>query len=638
MRRHLSVLLVLAVGLLGMASTQPPIESKVKPILEVGGLLFRDLNGNGALDPYEDWRLPVPQRVEDLLSRMTLEEKVGQMLHPTFIPRPDGSPPPFMEKWMRDLGIGFVLVRDLPGVRAAAECMNQLQEWCEASRLGIPVIVSMDSIHGLSYVNGGIVYPHNLGLAAIGDVELVRELVKASREEHLAVGVRMTLSPNADLATEPRWGRVYECQGEDAELAAALVRAQVETYQNGNDLNPESILTCVKHFPGAGPQMDGVDMAPIVSTLETLDYHLKPFVAAIEAGTGSVMPYYSIPLALDMMAALGSRATLQDLLRGKLGFTGIITTDWGMQFGIRQSGDFIGREISNDEALVIGVADAGVDVIGGASPRDIKDTVRLVEEGQIPEERIDDAVRRILAAKFKLGVFEDPYVDPDSAEEVVGSPEHQALSLEAARRSMTLIKNNGILPLKGTERILVAGLRAGDMDSLTGGWTSKQDGVTIVQAIEAATQGEVHYVPDAPQEAERLAAESDVAVVVVGEPAYMHNPPWGASSLELTSSQQEMLEAIHKTGTPIVVVVLLARPYILTWCAENAAAILVAYLPGTQGGIAIADVLFGEVNPQGKLPVQLPRSMDQVLQQRSDVPFDIDNPLFEHGFGLSYKE
>lgn len=626
--------------LLASAAEQPVIQARHKPILEVDGLLFRDRNANGQLDVYEDWRRPVEERVEDLLSQMTLAEKVAQMMHPTFIPRPDGSPPPFMEKWCRDLQIGFVLVRDLPSARAAAECMNKLQEWCEQSRLGIPIVVSMDSIHGLSYVNGGLVYPQNLGLAAIGDLDLVRALVEASRKEHLAVGVRMTLSPNADLATEPRWGRVYECPGEDPYFAAEFVRIYVETYQKGSSLNKESIICCVKHFPGAGPQMEGVDMAPIVSTAETLPLHLLPFKAAIEAGVASVMPYYSIPLALDTMAALGSRKTLQNLLRQQLGFTGIITTDWGMQFGIRQAGMFWGQEISNDEALIIGIDQAEVDAVGGASPRDITDVVRLVEAGKIRVDRIDDAVRRILKAKFLLGIFENPYVDPVYAEQIVGCAEHQALSLEAARRSMTLVKNDGVLPITNVASILVAGSRAGDVDSLTGGWTAKQTGLTVVDAIRALA-GEacrVHYVAEDPEEAKARAAESDVAIVVVGEPAYMHNPPWGASTLELTASQQKLLEAVRETGTPLVVVVLMARPYILTWCAENADAILIAYLPGTQGAQAIAETLFGLNNPQGRLPVQLPRTMEQVRNQRSDLPSDILDPLYERGFGLSYEK
>ncbi len=615
----------------------PDVAVQTKTILDVDGLSFRDLNGNGALDPYEDWRNTTEIRVLDLLGQMTLREKVAQMQHPTFIPAADGSPPPFLEDWMTEKSIGFILVRDLPSGRAAAECSNQLQAWSEASRLGIPVVISMDSVHGLSYVNGGIVYPHILGLTAAGDIDLIQRLAEASREEHLAVGVRMTLSPNADLATEPRWGRVMECAGEDADAAAEMVTAIVTSYQNGTSVNDESVMCCIKHFPGAGPELEGVDMAPIVSSEEMLEYHLKPFVAAIDAGVASIMPYYSIPLALDTVAALGSKATLTDLLRNELGFEGIVNTDWGMVWGIQQSAGFFGGELSTEEALVMGF-EAGVDVSGGSSMRELELTIQLVEAGDLSMDVVDAAVTRILTAKFDLGAFENPYVDPDAAEEIVGSAEHQALSLEAAEKTMTLLKNDGVLPLDEDVRILVAGARAADIDSLAGGWSSKQSGPTIVEALQArVAEGDVLFEAEDPVRAAELAAECDVAIVAVGEPAYMHNPPWGADTLELTRIQQDLMEAIDETGTPVIVVVMLARPYILTWCEENAAAILVAYLPGTQGGVAIGNVLFGDVEPTGTLPVQLPRTMEQVRSQESDVPFDMDDPLYEYGAGIGWE-
>jgi beta-glucosidase len=637
----LSVLVLCLVLPVQVAAEQPvQVQATVKPLLEVDGYIFKDLNANGQLDPYEDWRLSPEERAEDLLQQMTLKEKIAQMQHPTFVPRPDGSAPLFLEKWAQELNVGYVLVRDLPDGKTAAKTMNQLQSWCEASRLGIPILVSMDSVHGTSYVGGALVHPHNLGLAATRDVDLVRRLTEATREEHLAIGVRMTLSPVADIGTEPRWGRVMETFGEDPDLVAEMVKTQVLAFQNGPELNSRSVLTTVKHFPGSGPQMDGVDMAPIVASKETMyRHHLKPFIAAIEAGTGSVMPYYSIPLALDMMAALGSKVALQEVLRGELGFEGIITTDWGMIWGIQQSATFVGGEISHDEAIVIGVAEGQVDGIGGESIRLIDDMARLVDEGLIDEEIIDRAVRRTLVAKFKMGIFDNPYVDVEYAEQLVGCPEHQALSLEAARKSMTLLKNTGILPLKSPKKVLVAGLRAADMDSLTGGWTSQQSGVTILEEIKSRVEvqgGTVFYEGDNADAAAEMAKECDLAIVVVGEPAYMHSPPWGANTLEITPSQQEMLEAIAETGTPIVVIVLMGRPYILTWCAENVDAILVAYYPGTQGAVAIADVLFGIYNPTGKLPVQIPRSMEQVRRQKSDEPFDIEDPLYDFGFGLSY--
>ncbi len=640
-----ALVLLLMVAALGYALQTKPVDDAVvqveiaarsKPLVVVDDLTFRDLNENGAVDPYEDWRNKTEIRVLDLLGQMTLREKVAQMQHPTFIPTPDGTPPPFLENWMMEKSIGFILVRDLPSGRAAAESTNQLQEWSEASRLGIPVVVSMDSVHGLSYVNGGIVYPHILGLTAAGDIELIQALAEASREEHLAVGIRMTLSPNADLATEPRWGRVMECAGEDADAAAEMVTAIVTAYQNGTSLNNESVMCCIKHFPGAGPELEGVDMAPIVSSEEMLEYHLKPFAAAINAGVASIMPYYSIPLALDTIAALGSKATLTDLLRNELGFNGIVNTDWGMVWGIQQSAGFFGGAISTEEALVMGF-EAGVDVSGGSSMRELDLTIQLVEDGTLSVDVIDAAVTRILTAKFDLGIFEDPYVDPNIAAAIVGSAEHQALSLKAAEETMTLLKNDGVLPLNSDTRILVAGARAADIDSLAGGWSSRQSGLTIVEALqERVADGSVLFEANDPARAAELAADCDVAIVAVGEPAYMHNPPWGADTLELTSVQTDLLEAIDATGTPIIVVVLLARPYILTWCEENAAAILVAYLPGTQGATAISNVLFGDVEPSGHLPVQLPRTMQQVREQESDRPFDIADPLYEYGSGIGW--
>ncbi len=643
-RKSLSALGVLTIQIILLmawsvsASTEPTIVAKVKPLIEENGYIFKDLNANGKLDPYEDWRLSAEERALDLLSQMTLEEKIAQMQHPTFVPKADGSAPAFLERWMKDSNVGLVLVRDLPGAKAAALTMNQIQEWAEASRLGVPVVISMDSVHGLSYVNGGLVHPHNLGLAATRNADLVRELTEAVRLEHIAIGVRMTLSPEADIATEPRWGRVMETFGEDPDLVSEMVAVQVEAYQAGIGLNPDSVIACIKHFPGAGPQMEGIDMAPIVSSLETLDLHLKPFKAAIESGVASVMPYYSIPLALDTMAALGSEKTLQHLLRQEMGFDGIIQTDWGMIWGIQQSSSFVGYEISPEEAVAIGVGQAKVDAIGGESMRLIDQMVDLVAEGRISESSIDESVLRILRAKFEIGVFENPYVDPDYADKFVGNSRHRKLSLEAARQSITLLKNDDLLPLKTAGQILVAGSRAGDMDSLTGGWTSKQDGITIAEAIRnrVGSAGTVVYEADDIENAVALAKRSTVAVMVVGEPSYMHSPPWGADRLELTTSQQEMLEALNETGIPIAVVVMMGRPYILTWCDENTDAILSAYYPGTMGGLAIAEVLFGDYNPQGKLPVQLPRSMEQVLAQDSDLPFDIEDPLYDFGHGLSY--
>jgi len=623
-----------------------------KEIIEVDGLKFKDMNGNGELDVYEDWREDAETRTADLLSQMTIREKVSQMQHPTFVPKGDGSTPNYLSKWSRDEDIGFILVRELTDLKdddgniiatapeVAVANLNQVQAWGEESRLGIPIIISMDSVHGTSYVEGATVTPHNLGLAATRDKDLVVELADIARQEHIAVGARMTLSPEADIATEPRWGRVMETFGEDADFVTEMTVAQVIGFQAGAEgLNEDSILACMKHFPGAGPQMEGVDMAPIVSTEESLQEHLKPYVAAIEAGLGSVMPYYSIPISISEIAALGSKETLQDLLRQDLGFDGIIQTDWGMIWGIQQSKAMWGDEVSEDEAILIGVMEGQVDGIGGESISLIDTMEEMYNNGEITDEVLDAACHRIIRAKFQMGMFENPYADPEYAKEFVGNEESQALNLKAAEESMTLLKNDGILPLESGKKILVCGQRAGDMDSLCGGWSSLQKGLTVAEAVaEFAGEGaEVTYEAEDLDRIRELAAEADVVICAIGEASYMHTSPWGPDTLEITKVQQEMLEAVKETGTPMVTVVITGRPIILTWCDENTDAILMAYYPGCQGGVAIAETLFGINNPTGLLPIQMPRDMESVRNQESDIAYDLENPLYDYGFGLSYE-
>ena len=625
---------------------QPALNPRVKTLIEADGYQFIDLNGNGALDAYEDWRLDADTRAADLVSQMTVREKIAQMQHPTYLPRSDGKIAPYLKKYCSDYGIGMLLIRELSSVQTAAETMNTVQEYAEASRLGVPVLVSMDSVHGLSYVSGATVTGHNLALAATRDEDLVTRLAEIARDEHIAIGVRMTLSPESDIASEPRWGRVMETFGEDPELVTQMVRAQIVAFQNGEDgLNSEGIVACIKHFPGAGPQMDGKDTSPIVSDEETLQIHLKPYYAAIEANVGSVMPYYSVPLALDMEnSAIGSKAALQDLLREQMGFEGIIQTDWGMIWAIQEGlGTMTGEEVSDEEAIIIGVTQSRVDGIGGESIRLIDQMEEMTAEGKIDEDILTAAAIRIVKAKFQLGVFETPYCDVDYAVSFVGNEEHTQVNLEAARKAMTLLKNDGALPLTANagQKILVCGPRAGDMMSLVGGWSSEQEGLTIAAAIAqyAGENDTVTYIADDVAAITEAAKDADVVIVSVGEPSYQHDPPWGYDTLEITASQQEILEAV-KAGTSgqIITVVTGGRPYILTWCDENTNAVLEAYYPGQQGGIAIAETLFGLNNPTGKTPMQFPRDMDSVNDQAGDVSFDLENPLYDYGWGLSYGQ
>lgn len=629
----------------GETYEQPELNPHSKSIIEVDGYQFIDLNGNGTLDVYEDWRQDAETRAADLVGQMTAREKIAQMQHPTYLPRADGKIAPYLQDYCTDYGIGMLLIRELNSVEAAATTMNTIQEYAEASRLGVPVLVSMDSVHGLSYVSGATVTPHNLALAATRDEELVTKLAEIARDEHLAVGVRMTLSPEADIASEPRWGRVMETFGEDPDLVTQMVTAQVVAFQNGRDgLNTGSIVACMKHFPGAGPQMEGKDTSPIISSEETLQTHLKPYYAALEVNVASIMPYYSVPLALDMEnSAIGSKATLQDLLRDEMGFTGIIQTDWGMIWAIQEAlGTMTGEEVSDEEAILIGVTQSRVDGIGGESIRLIDLMEEYTQEGKIDESILTAAATRIVKVKFEMGMFENPYCDVDYAVSFVGNEENQKVNLQAAREAMTLLKNDGALPLDpdAKQTILVCGPRAFDMDSLVGGWSSAQEGMTIADAV-AAYAGENTTVLTEKEDVEvikELAQQADVIIVSIGEPSYQHDPVWGYDTLEIVSSQQEILEAAVASGKTVITVVTGGRPYILTWCDENTNAILEAYYPGAQGGIAIGETLFGLNNPTGKTPMQFPRDMESVNDQEGDVSFDLENPLYDYGWGLSYND
>lgn len=628
----------------GETYTQPTLNPHSKSVLEVDGYQFIDLNGNGELDVYEDWRQDAETRAADLVGQMTVREKIAQMQHPTYLPRADGKIAPYLKNYCSEYGIGMLLIRELNSVEAAATTMNTIQEYAESSRLGVPVLVSMDSVHGLSYVSGATVTPHNLALAATRDEALVTKLAEIARDEHLAVGVRMTLSPEADIASEPRWGRVMETFGEDPDLVTQMVTAQVVAFQNGRDgLNTGSIVACMKHFPGAGPQMEGKDTSPIISSEETLQIHLKPYYAALEVNVASIMPYYSVPLALDMEnSAIGSKATLQDLLRDEMGFTGIIQTDWGMIWAIQEAlGTMTGEEVSDEEAILIGVTQSRVDGIGGESIRLIDLMEEYTQEGKIDEAILTAAATRIVKVKFEMGMFENPYCDVDYAVSFVGNEENQKVNLQAAREAMTLLKNDGALPLNpdAKQTILVCGPRAFDTDSLVGGWSSAQDGLTIADAV-AAYAGENTTVLTEKEDVEvikELAQQADVIIVSIGEPSYQHDPVWGYDTLEIVQSQQEILEAAVASGKTVITVVTGGRPYILTWCDENTNAILEAYYPGAKGGIAIAETLFGMNNPTGKTPMQFPRNMESVNAQEGDVSFDLENPLYDYGFGLSYE-
>ena len=608
---------------------QPELKARVKEIIEADGYQFKDLNDNGVLDAYEDWRLSPQERAENLLSLMTAEQKAAQMVHLTLVTQKDS--------WFNKNNVGFALVYEyifepeeeedeeesdetqtpISSARNAAMRTNEIQELSESSELGIPVIFSMDTEAGAAFVKDATYLPDEINQGAAGDVELVTRLNEVLKEELKAVGVRMALSPDADLITDPRWGRNQECYSEDVETVETMIAAAVKALQGENGLDENSVMATVKHFPGAGAQTNGVDGSPLTISEDSIDLHLAGFKAAIDAGVAAVMPYgYStVPYlggdAVDNSADQ-SAAVMTDLLRGELGYEGIIQTDWGLNF--------------------VGAASAGADVLGGAG---VRSTAQLVDG--VDEALLTDACRRILIAKFQMGLFENPYVDEDAAEEIIGSDEHKAVAKEAAAKSFTLVKYENAASL-ADQSFIVAGELASDVRCLNSGWTAKEPveiaGTSILTALqEKAGVDNVTYITSAEKVPTDLSGVT--AVVVVGEKSGTHDPAWGAATLEFPEEQTALINALDKAGANVVAVVVMNRAYVLTPIVDAADSVLVVYRPGvTCGAEAVADCLFGETAITGRLPFQIPESMEQVLSQREDMPKDIENPLYEYGFGI----
>ncbi len=593
---------------------QPQLEARVKNIIQVDGYSFKDLNDNGELDAYEDWRLSAEQRAEDLLGRMTAEQKAAQMVHLTLVSKKDS--------WFSESNVGFALVYEyvFDSAAEAATRTNEIQELSEAREFGIPVIFSMDTEAGAAFISDATFLPDEINQGAANDAELVKKLNQVLKEELMATGIRMALSPDADLITDPRWGRNQECYCEDSEVVQNLIAAAVEGLQGGAELTADSVIATVKHFPGAGAQTNGVDGTPLTIQEDTLQLHLAGFKAAIEAGAAAVMPYgYStVPVlggdAVDNSADQ-SAAVMTDLLRGELGYTGIIQTDWGLNF--------------------VGATLAGADVLGGMG---VRSTAALVDE--VDEERLTDACRRILTAKFRLGIFENPYVDEEAVYNVVGSDEHKAVAKEAAAKSFTLVKYENAAPLAG-QKLVVAGKLATDVRALNSGWTAKDPievkGTTILDAIQAkAGEENVTYCETAADVTGDLTGVT--AIVVVGEKSGTHDPEWTAANLEFPEEQTQLVEALKAAGANVVSVVIMNRAYVLTPIADASDSVLLVYRPGiTCGAEAVADALFGKTAITGKLPFQIPETMEQVENQREDMPKDIDAPLYDYGFGIDVE-
>ena len=614
-----------------------PITLSVSQIVKTSeSTKYRDLNHNERLDIYEDANQSLDARIDDLLAQMTLEEKAGMMFINGAPVSDDGDPyargsgpaarmsstPVSLDS----LKMNYFNVWDIPADPAVfAKWYNQVQKIAEQSRLGIPVTIASDPRHHLGKnviqmaSTGFSQFSELPGFAALGDEQLVRDFADVVRKEFLAIGIREALFPQIDLATEPRWARISGNFSEDAELTARLVKPYIEGLQTDDLRN--GVATMTKHFPGGGPQKEGLDPHFSIQKGQiypggNFDYHLIPFEASFAANTSAIMPYYGIPVGQtdEDVAMSYNKTIITTLLREKYQYDGIVCTDWGLITDLPMGPDVVwkarawGVENLNAVERAEKILNAGVDQFGGESRPEL--IIQLVEEGRISEDRLDVSIRRLLRQKFQLGLFDNPFVDESKVSEVLGSPESVALGDKVQTESMTLLKNKEeLLPLaKGRLKVYLE-----NMDS-----TSVSKYATVVNTPE----------------------EADYAIIRLNTPWYPADTKvpfaMGFHHGDLNFKGEEKARILNLLKTvPTIVNIYLDRPAVIPEINEAAYAVIADY--GTND-VAVAKVLFGEVAPKGKLPFELPSSMEAVENQLTDVPYDSENPLYHFGFGLSYKK
>ncbi len=619
----------------------------------------------------------VDRRVDQLLSQMTIEEKVGQVNQLFYFRQ--FMQPEMVEPGIREGKIGSLLFVTDPAT------INRFQKVAvEQSRLKIPLLFGFDVIHGFRTV-----FPVPLAMASSWDPALVEQAQSIAASEARAVGVRWTFAPMVDIARDPRWGRIVEGAGEDPFLGARIAAAQVRGFQGQDPSSAGRLLACMKHFAGYGAGTGGRDYdSAYISDAELYNVYLPPFKAAVDAGVGSAMSAY---MNLNDVPATGNAFLLSDVLRRQWGFKGFVVSD------ADSVGNLVTHGFAEDKAdAAYRAFTAGVDMemslpgINTVSMAYATSLTKLVQEGRVTKERLDDAVRRILEAKFKIGLFDNPYVDESRVAAIHNNPEHRRLARVAAQRSMVLLRNEGnMLPLvKGDPKvssIAVIGPLADSKRDIRGPWTLADDPKSAVSVVEGlrnkvGSSVRVEYAPGvdirrvypsifdimsgprpaAWSEAQKvaefdkavsLARASDVVVMVLGLHEEMSGEAASQSTLDLPGRQLELLQTVSGLGKPVVLVLINGRPLDISWAASNISAILEAWHPGAEGGNAIADILFGDATPGGKLPVTWPRSAAQIpiyyarnLTQQPESARDFKSrywdiptsPLYPFGYGLSY--
>jgi beta-glucosidase len=567
----------------------------------------------------------IDQKVELLLGQMTLQEKAGQM---TQVDRSALAN-------IQDIKI-YSLGSLLSGGGSApadnspegwANMYDSYQNVALQSRLKIPIIYGIDAVHGNNNVKGAVIFPHNIGLGCTWDPTLVQKAAEVTAEEVTGTGINWTFSPCIAVARDIRWGRTYESFGETPEIQQMMSQAEVLGYQYTDLSSNGSILACAKHYLGDGGTNRGVDQGNTICDETTLRaIHLPGYISAINAGVGSIMVSFS---SWNNVKMSSNKYLLTDVLKGELGFKGLLVSDWGALYQL--PGDF--------KTQIAAAINAGIDMV--MVPTDYKgfitNLISDVNDGSIKIDRINDAVRRILTIKMKMGLF-DHQLTNRAFTSKVGSAAHREAARECVRKSLVLLKNdNKILPLKKTlSKVFVAGQNADDLGNQCGGWTiswqgssgSITTGTTILQAIKnnVSANTVVTYSKDGSG-----ADGSDVAIVVIGETPYAEGNG-DRTDLSVSQYDYQTLMNVKKSNIPTIVILIFGRPMILDKILNLSDAIIAAWLPGTEGD-GITDVVFGDYQPTGKLTHSWPKSMSQIPINYGDQNYD---PLFPYKFGLTY--
>jgi beta-glucosidase len=623
---------------------------------------------------YQDSKQPVERRVKDLLQRMTIEEKLAQMSQYVGLEHIKKAEKELsIEEMQKSHATGFYpdlhsseieemtkkgLIGSFLHVVTCKEA-NYLQSLAMQSRLKIPLLIGIDAIHGNGLCRGTTIYPTPIGQASTFDEQLIEKASRETALEMRASGMHWTFAPNVEVARDARWGRIGETFGEDPYLVGKMGAATVKGFQTDNYAGYDKVLACAKHFIGGSQPVNGINGAPCDISERTLwEVFLPPFKDCLDAGVYTFMMAHN---ELNGIPCHGNKFLMTDVLRDKWDFKGFVVSDW---MDMERLQDYHRIAPTLKEAYLLSV-DAGLDM-HMHGPDFAGKMIESVNEGKLAMERIDAAVSKILEAKFKLGLFENPLIDEGNVSKIVFNEEHRNTALEMARKSIVLLKNDGLLPIdrKTYKKIFVTGPNA-DNQTILGDWAFEQpenNVTTIVQGLrKISPQTEFTFYPfnwnlrtmqtNQVLEAKEQAKKCDLAIVVVGENSMRYH--WNEKTcgentdrydLSLVGLQQQLVEEISATGIPTVVVLVNGRPLSTEWIADHIPALLEAWEPGSFGGQAVAEILFGEVNPEGKLPVTIPRHAGQI-QTYYNHKFTSkwfkyatgnSNPLFEFGYGLSY--